>query len=112
MYKQQFSLDNLVELKENEEKEKSKLPYKKYLENLLYLANADNSSIYSSVDTLDCNKDEHYICIKEPIELLLQCEESTLSAFNVKECSGRNELCISFSLYPEVPSSMKLGLNK
>ena len=47
MYKQQFSLDNLVELKENEEKEKSKLPYKKYLENLLYLANADNSSIYS-----------------------------------------------------------------
>ena len=49
MYKQQFSLDNLVELKENEEKEKSKLPYKKYLENLLYLANADNSSIYSSI---------------------------------------------------------------
>ena len=25
MYKQQFSLDNLVELKENEEKEKSKI---------------------------------------------------------------------------------------
>lgn len=84
MYKQQFSLDNLVELKENEEKEKSKLPYKKYLENLLYLANADNSSIYSSVDTLDCNKDEHYICIKEPIEFI--------HLFN--DCSGQDE-CIA-----------------
>lgn len=49
MSEEMLTLDDLAKLKKQREKEKSKLPYKAYLDNLKTLVDEKNPKIYSTI---------------------------------------------------------------
>ena len=75
-----LTLDDLAKLKKQREKEKSKLPYKDYLDNLKTLIYEKNSKIYDSIKKPESHN-EQFICIKEPLEFI--------NLFN--RCNGQDE---------------------
>lgn len=84
MEDQIFSLDDLAKLKEQEEEEKSKLPYAKYLKNFKTLVQEHNSKIINAIINPRTNDQREYVCIKEPLEFI-QLFQS---------CTGQDE-CIA-----------------
>lgn len=80
-----LTLDDLVKLKKQREKEKSKLPYKAYLDNLKTLVDEKNPKIYSTIKEPKSYNNQ-YICIKEPLEFI--------EMFN--GCNGQDECKILF----------------
>lgn len=80
-----LTLDDLAKLKKQREKEKSKLPYKAYLDNLKTLVDEKNPKIYSTIKEPKSYNNQ-YICIKEPLEFI--------EMFN--GCNGQDECKILF----------------
>lgn len=75
-----LTLDDLAKLKKQREEEKSKLPYKDYLDNLKTLIYEKNPKIYDSIKKPESHN-EQFICIKEPLEFI--------NLFN--RCNGQDE---------------------
>lgn len=80
MSEEMLTLDDLAKLKKQREEEKSKLPYKAYLDNLKALVDEKNPKIYSSIKEPKLNNNQ-YVCIKEPLEFI--------ELFN--GCNGQDE---------------------
>lgn len=80
MSEEMLTLDDLAKLKKQREEEKSKLPYKAYLDNLKTLVDEKNPKIYPSIKEPKLNNNQ-YVCIKEPLEFI--------EIFN--GCNGQDE---------------------
>lgn len=70
MADQIFSLDELVKLREQEEKEREKLPYKAYLDNLVKMVAERHPKVADMIDKPAVSGEGTYICIREPFEFL------------------------------------------
>lgn len=70
MANQIFSLDELVKLKEQEEKEREKLPYETYLDNLIKMVEERHPKVVDMIESPAADGERNYICIKEPLEFL------------------------------------------
>lgn len=80
MPEEMLTLDDLAKLKKQREEEKSKLPYKVYLDNLKTLVDEENPKICSTIKEPQLNNHQ-YVCIKEPLEFI--------ELFN--GCNGQDE---------------------
>lgn len=80
MSEEMLTLDDLAKLKKQREEEKSKLPYKGYLDNLKTLVDEKNPKIYSSIKE-PRSYNNQYVCIREPLEFI--------ELFNC--CNGQDE---------------------
>lgn len=80
MPEEMLTLDDLAKLKKQREEEKSKLPYKVYLDNLKTLVDEENPQICSTIKEPQLNNHQ-YVCIKEPLEFI--------ELFN--GCNGQDE---------------------
>lgn len=80
MSKELLTLDDLAKLKKQREEEKSKLPYKAYLDNLKTLVDEKNPRIYPSIAEPKSYNNQ-YVCLKEPLEFI--------ELFN--GCNGQDE---------------------
>lgn len=80
MSEEMLTLDDLAKLKKQREEEKSKLPYKGYLDNLKTLVDEKNPIIYSSIKE-PRSYNNQYVCIREPLEFI--------ELFNC--CNGQDE---------------------
>lgn len=80
MSEEMLTLDDLAKLKKQREEEKSKLPYKAYLDNLKTLVDERNPKIYPAIKEPKTYNNQ-YVCIKEPLEFI--------EMFN--GCNGQDE---------------------
>lgn len=80
MSEEMLTLDALAKLKKQREKEKSKLPYKDYLDKLKVLINEKNPQIYHSIK-MPQPYNKKFICLREPLEFI--------GMFN--SCNGQDE---------------------
>lgn len=80
MSEEMLTLDDLAKLKKQREEEKSKLPYKAYLDNLKSLVYENNPKLSSSIKEPKANNNQ-YVCIREPLEFI--------NLFNA--CNGQDE---------------------
>lgn len=80
MSEEMLTLDDLAKLKKQREEEKSKLPYKAYLDNLKILVDERNPKIYPAIKEPKSYNNQ-YVCIKEPLEFI--------EMFN--GCNGQDE---------------------
>lgn len=81
MSEEMLTLDDLAKLKRQREEEKSRLPYRAYLDNLKTLIGEKNPKIYPTINAPKPNGDRQFVCIKEPIEFI--------ALFN--SCNGQDE---------------------
>ncbi len=65
-----FSLDELAKIKEQEEEERNKLPYKLFLENLQGMVRENHPKIADSLEKVKHSNQGEYVCIKEPAEFI------------------------------------------
>ena len=80
MSEEMLTLDDLAKLKKQREEEKSKLPYKAYLDDLKSLVYENNPKLSSSIKEPKANNNQ-YVCIREPLEFI--------NLFNA--CNGQDE---------------------
>ena len=80
MSEEMLTLDDLAKLKKQRGEEKSKLPYKAYLDNLKSLVYENNPKLSSSIKEPKANNNQ-YVCIREPLEFI--------NLFNA--CNGQDE---------------------